>query len=500
MPSSSTPEHSTPNKEDTMTEYNTLPFPVDKGIQPPHQKKDDEQASSIQHITNNKTNIINNGQGSERIDPSRSASGGQGQELRVSSVESGSGKVTQVKKESAPGSTLPLSPKSPNTTVKVSGNLLSSRLSPIIHRHDSASDKTSMEGSGSETPSNDASTAAGAPTLNQARSVMESLKQTPLTAGAPISTEDLSQYLRSVLGPKASSSLVSLTEPLPPMNPFTSQSRGGSASEATPTSASSSFSFPSTSRLQGSGQSPVTSPPVIVQGMSTAVLNSVMNSIANVSYVPFSTAPGPYYTNFPQHYHQTHYHHHPHVQGAQTPSLAKPSSLPTSPISFYQTPEEMADRETPPSPVSPQSDLSPTDSQTMLDDSSTTVTKVPTNTNMFNLEPITTPNTSTALLPHNSQPSKGTYIDVTEYLAMPQTEAARRLGIPTSTLSKRWKEASVHRKWPHRIVSKIDKEIMTLLHNIPRGEQSQLPPEIENSLGELLKRRQQELRTVIIRF
>jgi len=108
-------------------------------------------------------------------------------------------------------------------------------------------------------------------------------------------------------------------------------------------------------------------------------------------------------------------------------------------------------------------------------------------------------NTSTAILPHNAQPLKGTYVDVTEYLSMPQTEAARRLGIPTSTLSKRWKEASVNRKWPHRVVSKIDKEIMTLLHNVPR-DNTQLPPEIEQSLGELLRKRTDELRTVIIRF
>jgi len=94
-----------------------------------------------------------------------------------------------------------------------------------------------------------------------------------------------------------------------------------------------------------------------------------------------------------------------------------------------------------------------------------------------------------------------TFIDVTEYLNLPQNEAARKLGVPTSTLSKRWKEAAMNRKWPYRIVCKLDKEIMTLLHNIPQGtENPSLPLEIEQSLGHLLKRRQAELRPVIIRL
>lgn len=71
------------------------------------------------------------------------------------------------------------------------------------------------------------------------------------------------------------------------------------------------------------------------------------------------------------------------------------------------------------------------------------------------------------VIPHNGV--EPTHIDITCYLHLPQTEAAKKLGIPTSTLSKRWKEAVVNnRKWPYRAVSKLDKEIMTLLHNIPQ--------------------------------
>jgi len=101
-------------------------------------------------------------------------------------------------------------------------------------------------------------------------------------------------------------------------------------------------------------------------------------------------------------------------------------------------------------------------------------------------------------VPTNNGPN---YVDITEYLNLPQNEAAKRLGVPTSTLSKRWKEASVNRKWPYRTVCKLDKEIMTLLHNIPQGPGAPpLPPEIEQSLGVLLKKRQAELRTVILRL
>jgi len=95
-----------------------------------------------------------------------------------------------------------------------------------------------------------------------------------------------------------------------------------------------------------------------------------------------------------------------------------------------------------------------------------------------------------------------TYVDVTPFLILPQHEAARRLGVPCSTLSKRWKEASVNRKWPYRIVCKLDKEITTLLKNVENSANNvaALSPAVEENLGLLLKRRQEELRTVVIRI
>lgn len=102
---------------------------------------------------------------------------------------------------------------------------------------------------------------------------------------------------------------------------------------------------------------------------------------------------------------------------------------------------------------------------------------------------------------HVASQSSHKYIDITEYLTLPQSDAAHKLGIPTSTLSKRWKEAVRSRKWPYRTVAKLDKEIMTLLHNIPQGASAYpLSKDVEASLGQLMRRRQEELKPVVIRL
>ena len=94
--------------------------------------------------------------------------------------------------------------------------------------------------------------------------------------------------------------------------------------------------------------------------------------------------------------------------------------------------------------------------------------------------------------------AKAQYSDITKLLNMQQNQAAKQLGIPTSTLSKRWREAAPHRKWPWRTVSKIDKEITTLLHNIPTD--GVMPKDIEAKLSVLLSKRQEELKPIVIRI
>ncbi|GAM20155.1 hypothetical protein SAMD00019534_033300 [Acytostelium subglobosum LB1] len=90
------------------------------------------------------------------------------------------------------------------------------------------------------------------------------------------------------------------------------------------------------------------------------------------------------------------------------------------------------------------------------------------------------------------------YVDISEYLCMPQSEAAKLLKIPTSTLSKRWKEAALGRKWPHRRIAKLDKEILTILHNIPTDKD--MPENVNTNLDKLMRKRQEILGSVLIRL
>lgn len=84
---------------------------------------------------------------------------------------------------------------------------------------------------------------------------------------------------------------------------------------------------------------------------------------------------------------------------------------------------------------------------------------VASNQDIGNVEtmPIPVINQSKGAVATAYHPNEHTYVDITEYLNLPQTEAAKKLGIPTSTLSKRWKEAAANRKWPYRTVSRLDK-------------------------------------------
>eukprot|EP00026_Physarum_polycephalum_P015443 Phypoly_transcript_16125.p1 GENE.Phypoly_transcript_16125~~Phypoly_transcript_16125.p1 ORF type:complete len:253 (+),score=33.08 Phypoly_transcript_16125:71-829(+) len=118
-------------------------------------------------------------------------------------------------------------------------------------------------------------------------------------------------------------------------------------------------------------------------------------------------------------------------------------------------------------------------------------------------EPAQEGDNSGALVPGSK--TGQTYVDITEYLNMPQSEAAKKLGIPTSTLSKRWKEAVRGRKWPYRMICKLDKEIMTLLHNVPQGTNGAgvtppFPEDMENTLTRLIRLRNDELKSVVIRI
>eukprot|EP01104_Vermistella_antarctica_P020989 TRINITY_DN923_c0_g1_i1.p1 TRINITY_DN923_c0_g1~~TRINITY_DN923_c0_g1_i1.p1 ORF type:complete len:406 (+),score=76.00 TRINITY_DN923_c0_g1_i1:108-1325(+) len=87
-------------------------------------------------------------------------------------------------------------------------------------------------------------------------------------------------------------------------------------------------------------------------------------------------------------------------------------------------------------------------------------------------------------------------VDLTPYLTEPQNQVAERLGMTPSTLSKRWKQAVPERKWPCRVVQRLDKKIITILHNVPKDQP--LPERVKKELGVLVKKRRHELRPVTI--
>jgi hypothetical protein len=91
-------------------------------------------------------------------------------------------------------------------------------------------------------------------------------------------------------------------------------------------------------------------------------------------------------------------------------------------------------------------------------------------------------------------------LDVTPFLNTLQTDAAAQLSIPVSTLSKRWKEASKGRKWPHRHVVKIDEQINALLLAVSDEdvEAGKMSIDVESRITALLHERAACLQPVII--
>jgi len=122
-----------------------------------------------------------------------------------------------------------------------------------------------------------------------------------------------------------------------------------------------------------------------------------------------------------------------------------------------------------------------------------------------------TPNFKEAAAPSELVPIANTrnsvgykYVNVTPFLHLPQHEAAKELGVPSSTLSKRWREATMNRNWPHRILRKLDKQIHLVLKNrtsSPNGTHT-LENEIDitQNLPYLLAKRREEAKVVYVRL
>jgi len=102
------------------------------------------------------------------------------------------------------------------------------------------------------------------------------------------------------------------------------------------------------------------------------------------------------------------------------------------------------------------------------------------------------------MVPHGQNNDQG-YFDITPFISLSQEKAAKQLGLPKSTLSKRWREATCNRKWPYRQLCKLDREIKTLVHNIHSHAGEDIGPQLQASLASLIKQRQEEARIVYIK-
>jgi len=112
------------------------------------------------------------------------------------------------------------------------------------------------------------------------------------------------------------------------------------------------------------------------------------------------------------------------------------------------------------------------------------------------LSPSPSPNQQSPIL--GSKPNITVdYFDVTPFIQLSQEKAAQKLGIPKSTLSKRWREATCNRKWPYRQLCKLDREIKTIIHNMQTHGARE--PQLQENLATLMKMRQEESRVVYIK-
>lgn len=89
------------------------------------------------------------------------------------------------------------------------------------------------------------------------------------------------------------------------------------------------------------------------------------------------------------------------------------------------------------------------------------------------------------------------YVDITGLLSQNQSEAAKAVNLNPSTFSKRWRLATNgNKKWPHRAVKSIEKQIQSILENMDMT--APVPDDVATILEDLLTRRQTLLQPVKI--
>jgi transposase-like protein len=119
-------------------------------------------------------------------------------------------------------------------------------------------------------------------------------------------------------------------------------------------------------------------------------------------------------------------------------------------------------------------------------------------TSASEVPPMLPPSNHPSAPPSQPPPTQGKIIILNEeLLTMRQAAAARRLGMSSSALSKRWREAMKGRKWPYRIHCKLEKEIKELMaqHKGPNR-----PSDVERKLCMLIEQRNENIEPAMIRL
>jgi hypothetical protein len=100
----------------------------------------------------------------------------------------------------------------------------------------------------------------------------------------------------------------------------------------------------------------------------------------------------------------------------------------------------------------------------------------------------------------NASP-KGTELDLTPLLTIPQLQAAEIIGMPNSTLSRKWKEKAGQRNWPYRGVKKVDRHIKNILFSLKFSDDEALTLRAKDveRLASLIVNRCAQLQPVIIK-
>jgi hypothetical protein len=88
---------------------------------------------------------------------------------------------------------------------------------------------------------------------------------------------------------------------------------------------------------------------------------------------------------------------------------------------------------------------------------------------------------------------EGKMLDITHLLCLLQSDAALAVNMNVSTFCKRWKETVGQRKWPFRVIARLDKEIAFLKKKTPLSRGA------ETKIAALRKRRKKALAPTLIR-